>query len=132
MQVKNLKYLRVIISLLFLIVTALIFIDFRHEFSERFISSFLFLQFAPSVVKIFQVVSLSALGFIVILILTMLFGRVYCSTICPLGIFQDFISWVSIRLRRKKWPYKFAKPHMYAPKALPDSRGGDWLMQALL
>jgi polyferredoxin len=111
MLTKHLKTLRVIVSLFFLIVAALIFIDFRQEFSEGFISSFLFLQFAPSVVKILQVLSLSAVGFIIILIITAIFGRVYCSTICPLGIFQDVVSWLSIKLRRKKWPYKYAKPH---------------------
>ncbi len=111
MQPKHLKPLRVVISLFFLIIASLIFIDFRQEFSEGFISGFLFLQFAPSVVRIFQVLSMSALGFIVILVLTYLFGRIYCSTICPLGIFQDVISWLSIKFRRKKWPYKFTKPH---------------------
>ncbi|MFO7924100.1 MAG: 4Fe-4S binding protein [Bacteroidales bacterium] len=111
MRIKHLKSLRVIVSLFFLVVAALIFIDFRHEFSEGFISSFLFLQFAPSVLKILQVLGLSAIGFIIILILTILFGRVYCSTICPLGIFQDVVSWLSVKLRKKKWPYKFARPH---------------------
>ncbi len=111
MSAKNLKPLRVLISLFFLIIATLIFIDFRHSFSENFISSFLFLQFAPSVVKMIQVAGISALGFLVILILTALFGRVYCSTICPLGIFQDVVSWFSVKLRRKKWPYRYAKPH---------------------
>ncbi|MFP4367550.1 MAG: 4Fe-4S binding protein [Bacteroidales bacterium] len=111
MRLKHLKPLRVIVSLFFLITATLIFIDIRHEFSEEFISSFLFLQFAPSVIKILQVLSLSAIGFIIIMLLTGLFGRVYCSTICPLGIFQDVISWLSIKLRKKKRPYKFAKPH---------------------
>jgi len=111
MKAKHLKPFRVIVSLFFLVTAALIFIDFRHEFSQNFISSFLFLQFAPSVIKILQVLSLSAVGFIVILLMTVLFGRVYCSTICPLGIFQDVISWLSVKVRRKKWPYRFTRPH---------------------
>ncbi len=111
MQTRYLKPFRVIISLFFLVLSTLIFIDFRNSFSEGFISSFLFLQFAPSVVKVLQVAGLSALGFLVILLLTMLFGRVYCSTICPLGIFQDVVSWLSVKLRRKKWPYRYARPH---------------------
>lgn len=28
----------------------------------------------------------------VLLVLTLLFGRVYCSVICPLGVFQDVVS----------------------------------------
>ncbi len=111
MQARYLKPLRVIISLFFLVFAAMIFIDFRDSFSENFISSFLFLQFAPSVVKIIQVAAISALGFLVVLMLTVLFGRVYCSTICPLGIFQDAVSWISVKLRRKKWPYRYTRPH---------------------
>jgi polyferredoxin len=38
----------------------------------------------------------------VVLLLTILFGRIYCSTICPLGTFQDIIGFVSRRLRKKK------------------------------
>ena len=30
-----------------------------------------------------------------IFVLTLLFGRLYCSVICPLGILQDVISWIS-------------------------------------
>ena len=28
-----------------------------------------------------------------LIILTILFGRIYCSVICPLGVFQDAIFW---------------------------------------
>ncbi|MBO4670633.1 MAG: 4Fe-4S dicluster domain-containing protein, partial [Bacteroidales bacterium] len=35
-------------------------------------------------------------------VLTLLFGRVYCSVICPLGVFQDIVSWLSGRRRGKK------------------------------
>lgn len=30
-----------------------------------------------------------------IAVVTLLFGRIYCSVICPLGIFQDGVSWLS-------------------------------------
>jgi ferredoxin len=111
MQLKHLKPLRVTVSLFFLVIATLIFLDFRHEFSEGFITSFLYFQFGPSVIRMLQGIALVATGFIIILVLTALFGRVYCSTICPLGIFQDVISWFSIKLRKKKRPYKHAGPH---------------------
>ncbi len=41
------------------------------------------LQFIPAVL------ALNAGAFIVVLLLTVLFGRVYCSVLCPLGILQD-------------------------------------------
>ena len=45
-----------------------------------------------------------ALNFVVIIglvILTLLFGRVYCSVICPLGVMQDIISWFRGKLKKK-------------------------------
>ena len=46
------------------------------------------LQFLPSCL---------ALNFAVIigiLLLTVLFGRIYCSVICPMGVFQDIVIWI--------------------------------------
>lgn len=37
-----------------------------------------------------------------LLILTFVFGRIYCSVICPMGIFQDVVSWISKRVNRKQ------------------------------
>lgn len=37
----------------------------------------------------------------VLLLLTLLFGRVYCSVICPLGVMQDIISWIHGKTRKK-------------------------------
>ena len=37
--------------------------------------------------------------------LTILFGRIYCSVICPLGVFQDAISWVSGKRKKNRFRY---------------------------
>ena len=39
-----------------------------------------------------------------IAVVTLLFGRIYCSVICPLGIFQDGVSWLSGRRSGKRAP----------------------------
>ena len=36
-----------------------------------------------------------------LLLLTLIFGRVYCSVICPLGVMQDIISWVHGKTKKK-------------------------------
>ena len=92
MTYKWLKWTRVIIALVFFLLTTLVFLDFREIVGEKGVNNILFLQFVPSLLKFLVAFSLSAVGFIVILALTSLFGRVYCSAICPLGILQDFIS----------------------------------------
>ncbi|MCD7973379.1 MAG: 4Fe-4S binding protein [Candidatus Azobacteroides sp.] len=42
-----------------------------------------------------------------LLVLTFIFGRIYCSVICPLGIFQDVIRRFSNLFRKKKQRYAF-------------------------
>ena len=39
-----------------------------------------------------------------IAVVTLLFGRIYCSVICPLGIFQDGVSWLSGLRSGKRLP----------------------------
>ncbi len=105
-----LKILRVIISLIFLVLTALLFLDFRGIFPTTFHRSVLFMQFVPSLLKFIHVLEFAAIGFVVVTLLTLLFGRVYCSTICPFGILQDVISFIARKFKKKK-RYKYSKPH---------------------
>jgi ferredoxin len=39
---------------------------------------------------------------VALLLLTLVLGRVYCSVICPLGVFQDIVSWISSKRKKKK------------------------------
>ena len=56
-----------------------------------------------------MLLTFSAAGFIIILILTVLFGRVYCSTICPLGFLQDVINFAGKKIKGKKRQLSFLK-----------------------
>jgi ferredoxin len=37
-----------------------------------------------------------------LIILTLVLGRVYCSVICPLGVFQDGVAWLRRRMAKRK------------------------------
>jgi len=70
-------------------------------------------QFIPALFSIFTG---SAIAFVVLMLLTLLFGRVYCSFLCPLGIFQDIITFVSNIVKKKnnggRLPKQsYSKPH---------------------
>lgn len=106
-----LKKIRVFVSLLFFIPLLYLFLDFRNNVPFDSIRNLLYLQFVPSLLKFIALPVLGAAGFIIILLLTALFGRIYCSSVCPLGILQDVISFVSRKLRRKKKRYKYAAPN---------------------
>lgn len=107
---RHLKKLRVVIGLLFFLFTAFLFLDFRNILTSAQFKGILFLQFVPSLIKFVNLLSLASAGFIIILLLTALFGRVYCSAICPLGIFQDMVSFVSRIFRKKKKSFRFSQP----------------------
>ena len=47
-------------------------------------------------------------------VVTFLFGRVYCSTLCPLGLFQEFL----MLLFRRKIPVQDNKPYKYFVAAI--------------
>lgn len=98
MKSNKLKKARVVISIFFFLSILLLFIDIKNILPASLYNSVLYLQFMPALIG-FGTVSF---GLLIILLLTLLFGRVYCSTICPLGILQDIINFISRKIRKKK------------------------------
>ena len=45
----------------------------------------------------------------VLVVLTLVFGRIYCSVICPLGVMQDVVSWLHVRRTRNRFTYSKEK-----------------------
>ena len=56
------------------------------------------IQFLPAVM------ALNVIVVVALVVLTLVFGRIYCSVICPLGIFQDVLA----RFHRKKNKYSYS------------------------
>jgi len=114
MKLAHLKKIRVVVSLAFFIPILYAFIDFRNVLPEKFINGLLYLQFGPSLIKFIAVVSVSVIGFLVVALLTLLFGRVYCSSICPLGTLQDITGFLSRKIKKRKKKkrklFAYAKP----------------------
>jgi len=102
MRLSILKKARVIISLIFFFLITFLFLDFTNTVSAEFMQGILYLQFIPSLVNFIKFTGLAASGFVFIIVLSLLFGRVYCSTICPLGTLQDIIIWWNRKIKRKK------------------------------
>ncbi|MDD3588083.1 MAG: 4Fe-4S dicluster domain-containing protein [Thermoguttaceae bacterium] len=90
-----LRYIRIFVALVTFSFLTLYFIDISDEL-PTWMSAFAKIQFFSALVS-------GCIGAVVfVLLLTLLTGRLYCSTICPLGIMQDLIAWSSKRLIRKK------------------------------
>src|SRR4030042_4601905 len=91
---------------------AILFVDYRELIPQKWYHTIVFLQFIPSLINFVHVLTIATAGCLVIVLLTLLFGRVYCSTICPLGILQDFFSFLSRKFRIRK-KYKPKKPYIF-------------------
>ena len=60
------------------------------------------------VAKIQFLPALLALNFGVLALLivaTLIFGRIYCSVVCPLGIMQDFFSWIGGKVKKNRFSH---------------------------
>ena len=89
-----LRKIRIILATVFLVGVTLLFLDFTGTL-HAWLGWMAKVQFLPAVLAMnFAVVA-------VLLLLTIVFGRVYCSVICPLGIMQDIISWIHGKTKKK-------------------------------
>lgn len=93
-----LKKIRTILAVVCFALITLLFLDFTGTL-HCWLSWLAKIQFLPAVMAL-NVVVVAAL-----IILTLVFGRIYCSVICPLGVFQDLLA----RFHRKKNKYSYSK-----------------------
>ena len=105
-----LRRFRIVFSAVILICFILVFADFKSLIPEKYISYLLYLQFVPSALKFFDLRTLATSGFIVVLLLTLISGRTYCSFLCPLGIGQDLFSRIGGRFKKKFRRFGFKRP----------------------
>ena len=89
-----LRKIRIALAAFFFIGITLLFVGIGHDWWGWMAK----LQFLPSALAL----NLVVVG--IILLANFLFGRVYCSTICPMGVFQDIIIW--LRRTIGKWQRK--------------------------
>ncbi len=106
-----LRKFRILFSSIVLICFLFAFADFRAVIPEKYINYLLYLQFVPSVLKYIDLLTAAAGGFMIVLLLTLLTGRTYCSFICPLGIGQDLFSRIGGKVKKKFRRFGFKKPH---------------------
>jgi ferredoxin len=98
---RTLKSARVVVSILFFLLTTWLFLDTGSSVAPAWARSILYLQFVPSIMQWITGISIAAAGFLFIILITLLWGRVYCSTICPLGTLQDIVNAASRRIKKK-------------------------------
>lgn len=115
------KLTRRILALVFFVGLTWLFLDFAGS-AQHCVGWMAKLQLLPAVLALNWIVVL------VLLVLSLLFGRLYCSVICPLGVMQDLISWTSARLQLDKTKRRLGRFRYRSSKGLDILR---WTLFAL-
>ena len=96
-----LRKIRIVAAVLCFGLITLLFLDFTGTLHAWF-GWLAKIQFLPALL------SLNVAVVAVLLVLTLLLGRVYCSVICPLGVLQDGISWIAGKRKKNRFRYSRA------------------------
>lgn len=96
------RKIRIGLALLFSVAITLLFLDITGTL-HTYLGWLAKIQFWPAVLAL-------NVGVLILLIgLTLIMGRVYCSVICPLGILQDFFSWIGGKVKKNRFSFSSEK-----------------------
>ena len=96
-----LKKIRITLATLCFTAITLLFLDFTgtlHAWLEWLAK----IQFLPAVL------ALNVIVIVALLVLTLVFGRIYCSVICPLGVLQDIFGKLGMKAKKNRYTYSKA------------------------
>lgn len=97
-----LKKIRRTLAIVFLLCITLLFFDFTGT-THAWLGWMAKIQFLPAVL------ALNVGVILLLVVLTLVFGRVYCSVICPLGVMQDVFGWMGKKRKKNRYSYSPAK-----------------------
>jgi len=93
-----LRKIRIATAIICFTLITLLFLDFTGTLHHWF-GWLAKIQFLPALLAL-------NIGIVLALIvLTFALGRIYCSVICPLGVFQDAISWIAGKRKKNRFVY---------------------------
>lgn len=97
-----LRKIRITLACIFFIGITLLFLDFTGTL-HTWLDWMAKVQFLPALL------ALNVGIVIALIILTLLFGRIYCSVICPMGVMQDLIGWLGKKRKKNRYTYSKEK-----------------------
>ncbi|MDR2775888.1 MAG: 4Fe-4S binding protein [Tannerella sp.] len=109
--INLLKALRVVLAAVIFMPILLFFADFTDTFPDT-LSKLLEIQLLPAIL------TGTGITLAVYFLLTLFFGRIYCSVICPAGILQDLFNRISCMGGKKQRKKKKIRFHYHKPANL--------------
>ena len=97
-----LRKIRIILAAVFFVGLTLLFLDFTGTLH-------VWLGWLSKVQALEAILALNVVVIVALVVLTLVFGRIYCSVICPLGVMQDLFGWLGKRSKKNRYTYSKAK-----------------------
>ena len=96
-----LKKIRMILGSVMFVGLTLLFLDFTGTLHH-------WLGWMAKVQALEAVLALNVVVIVALAALTFIFGRIYCSVICPLGVMQDIFGWLGKKAKKNRYTYSKA------------------------
>ncbi len=93
-----LRTIRMTLGSVFFIGLTLLFLDFTGTLHH-------YLGWMAKVQALEAVLALNLSIIVGLAVLTLVFGRIYCSVICPLGVMQDVLGWLGKKAKKNRYTY---------------------------
>jgi polyferredoxin len=97
-----LRKIRITLATIFLVGLSWLFLDFTGTAHH-------WLAWMAKTQALEAVLALNTLIIIGLVVFTLIFGRIYCSVICPLGILQDLFGWMGKKAKKNRYNYSVEK-----------------------
>ena len=93
-----LRRIRIILAAAMFIAVTLVFLDFTGTMHHWF-------SWIPKLQLLEAVLAVNVIAIVLLVALTLVFGRIYCSIICPLGVLQDLFGWLGKKQKKNRYSY---------------------------
>ena len=93
-----LRKIRILLATVMFMGITLLFLDFTGTMSH-------WVSWMPKLQFLEAVLALNVVVIMALVVLTFVFGRIYCSVICPLGIMQDIFGWLGKKQKKNRYTY---------------------------
>ena len=113
MNAAHYRRIRTAVGALVLGFCVLAFADVGDWLSAATARAGLWFQLTPSMLALTQGAGWIAAGCVGVALLTLMFGRIYCAMLCPLGVLMDLSAWLARRTgKKRKLPYHNGWPRL--------------------
>ena len=93
-----LRKIRIALATIFLLGLTFLFLDFTG-------TAHTWMGWMAKAQALEAILALNVVVIIALVVLTLVFGRIYCSVICPLGILQDIFGWIGKKAKKNRYSY---------------------------